>query len=421
MNYFDVVIIGASASGLMCAIEAGKRGRKVIIFDHANKAGKKIRISGGGRCNFSNYDVDADYYLSENPHFCKSALAQYQYYDFLSLLAEYKIPWHEREHGQLFCDRSANDIIQMLLSECKKQAIQIQLDTSIDHLTPIMSQGKNTQKGDNSRFTIMTHSLLCLKKQSLPEQSQSYQCQSLVIATGGLSVSKMGASDFGLSVAKRLGLNVIQTRAGLVPLIYSQKDRNKYQPLAGIALVAEVMYQGQSFKENLLFTHKGLSGPVILQISSYWQIEKSQMGECLQINLLPELDLHDWLLEQQKQHPKVLIKNILARKMPKRLVDCFCHIHQLDKIINYYHGAALESIIDVFQHWHFWPDGTEGYRVAEVTVGGVDTDELSSKTLQSKKIAGLFFVGEVVDVTGHLGGYNFQWAWSSGYAAGQSV
>lgn len=409
MTYFDVLIIGASASGLMCAIEAGKRGRKVIVLDHAAKAGKKIRISGGGRCNFTNYDISAGNYLSENQHFCKSALSRYQYYDFLALLAEYQIPWHERDHGQLFCDRSANDIVQMLLSECKKYAVTIHLDAHIEHVF------KSTVKSNTENA--------CSSKDEFSVNSSTghYRAGSVVVATGGLSVSKMGASDFGLRLAKQFGLNIIATRPGLVPLIYSSKDRKKYTQLSGIAVESEISYGGKCFKENLLFTHKGISGPAVLQISSYWKVENNHTGESLIIKLLPELDLYSWLLEHQIQQPKTLVKNLLSRKIPRRLAECLCHIHAFDKPVNQYNSSELKAISDAFQDWHFWPDGTEGYRVAEVTVGGVDSNELSSKTMQTKKVKGLYFIGEVVDVTGHLGGYNFQWAWSSGYTAGQFV
>ncbi|MCP3848807.1 MAG: NAD(P)/FAD-dependent oxidoreductase [Gammaproteobacteria bacterium] len=403
MTNFDVLIIGASASGLMCAIEAAKRGRKVIVLDHAAKAGKKIRISGGGKCNFTNYDVTASHYLSENKHFCKSALAQYQYYDFLTLLAEYEIPWHEREHGQLFCDRSANDIMQMLLAECEKNNVIIQLNTQI----------KSVIKEPEDHLFIV-HS-------SQGSASQKNSASALVIATGGLSVSKMGASDFGLHLAEQFDLKIIPTRPGLVPLTYNSKDSLRYKSLSGIALPAELSYAGISFKENLLFTHKGISGPVALQISSYWKAEDSVKGDCIKVNLLPELALYEWLQEQQIQQPKGLVKNVLANKLTKRLAECFCQVHDFNKPINQYNHAELKKIANTFQNWHFWPDGTEGYRVAEVTVGGVDTHELSSKTMEVKKVEGLYFIGEVVDVTGHLGGYNFQWAWSSGYVAGQYV
>jgi len=399
MIEIDVLIIGASASGLMCAIEAGKRGRTVLVLDHASKAGKKIRISGGGRCNFSNYDVSAENYLSRNPHFCKSALSRYQYYDFLALMADYNIPWHERQHGQLFCDRSANDIVQMLLAECKKVSVQIQLNTQIESVTNDPAE----------HFYI---------KASSGNTAFQFQANSLVIATGGLSVAKMGASDFGLRIARQFALNIIPTRAGLVPFTYSAKDSKRYKQLAGIALEAELTYGGQIFKENLLFTHKGISGPVVLQISSYWQAETVQS---IHIKLLPKLDLYQWLSVQKTAQANLLVKNILAQKIPRRLVDFFCAIHNIDKAIKQYNSQELQKITDVFQNWQFWPDGTEGYRVAEVTVGGVDTNDLSSKTMQANNTRGLYFIGEVVDVTGHLGGYNFQWAWASAYSAGQFV
>ncbi len=396
MIHFDVLIIGASASGLMCAIEAGKRGRKVVVLDHADKAGKKIRISGGGRCNFSNYDVNSYNYLSDNIHFCKSALSQYHYYDFLNLLADYQIPWHEREHGQLFCERSANDIVQMLLAECEKYAVAIHLHSKIHHI-----EKKTAEK----QFTINT-------------STGYYCCESLVIASGGLSVSRMGASDFGLQTAKQFALNVIPTRPGLVPLSYSNKDLLRYKQLSGIAVQAELSYAGHYFRENLLFTHKGISGPVVLQISSYWQAQNRQP---VMIKLLPEFDLYEWLLRQKHQQGKVLIKNLLAQKLPKRLAECICSIFNVTKITRQYSDHELKKIAEHFQQWPFWPAGTEGYRVAEVTIGGVDTGDLSSKTMQAKNINGLYFIGEVVDVSGHLGGYNFQWAWASGFTAGQYV
>ena len=402
MKHCDVLIIGASASGLMCAIEAGKRGRQVIVLDHAAKAGKKIRIAGGGRCNFSNYNVSAENFLSENKHFCKSALSRYQYYDFLALVGDYQIPWHERDHGQLFCDRSANDIVQMLLSECQKYLVTIQLNCHIDSVSQTNVDKKN------SAFMVKT-------------STGVYDSASLVIATGGLSVSKMGASDFGLRMARQFGLHIIPTRPGLVPLTYNTRDNKKYKQLAGIALEAEISYGNQVFKENLLFTHKGISGPAVLQISSYWRVEDSQSGKSILIKLLPDMDLYEWLLEQQLQQPKTLLKNILSQKIPKRLVESFCPLNQMDKPVNQYNLAGLKTIANIFQDWHFWPDATEGYRVAEVTVGGIDTNDLSSRTMQAKNVDGLYFIGEVVDVTGHLGGYNFQWAWSSGYAAGQFV
>ena len=398
MKLFDVIIIGASAAGLMCAIEAAKRGRKVLLVDHAEKVAKKIRISGGGKCNFSNYQISADNYISENPHFSKSALSRYQYYDFLALMAEYQIPWHEREHGQLFCDRSANDIVQMLMTECHRYAVTIQLNCHI----------KTLEKSTESQFVLMT-------------SKGDYSAESLVIATGGLSVSKMGASDFGLRIARQFHLNCITTQPGLVPLSYNEKDKRKLQSLSGIAIMSEVSYAGQNFIENVLFTHKGLSGPAILQISSYWTRHNKSLVEPIHIKLLSAFDLYDWLLKQQEQQSNVMLKNILGQQFPKRLVEVFTQDELMNMPIKQYHHDVLKSISELFQSWHFWPAGTEGYRVAEVTIGGVDSNELSSKTMQVKKVSGLYFIGEVVDVTGHLGGYNFQWAWSSGFSAGQYV
>ena len=398
MKLFEVIIIGASAAGLMCAIEAAKRGRKVLVLDHAEKAAKKIRISGGGKCNFSNYDVSAANYLSENKHFAKSALSRYQYYDFLALMEEYQIPWHERDHGQLFCDRSANDIVQMLLAECERYGAEILLNCQIQQL----------EKNIDGDFSLTT-------------SIKNYSAESLVIASGGLSVSKMGASDFGLRIARQFSLNCIATQPGLVPLTYNVKDKNKYQSLSGIAVSAEVSFAGQRFMENVLFTHKGISGPAVLQISSYWTAQNKNLIEPIIIKLLADMDLKQWLLEQQEQQSNVMLKNILAQQLPKRLVDIFAHSHSIDRPIKQYQSEALGLIAGLFQQWQFWPDGTEGYRVAEVTIGGVDTHELSSKTLETKKVAGLYFIGEVLDVTGHLGGYNFQWAWASGFTAGQYV
>ncbi len=402
MKLFDVIIIGASASGLMCAIEAARRGRNVIVLDHAAKAGKKIRISGGGRCNFTNYNISSENYLSNNKHFCKSALSRYQYYDFLALITEYQIPWHEREHGQLFCDRSANDIVQMLLSECQRYKVSIQLNCQLQAIKKI----HNDTADDDF---LLTSSI------------GDYGCRSLVIATGGLSVVKMGASDFGLRIARQFNLNIIATQPGLVPLSYSAKDSKKYKPLSGIAVKCEISFADRSFVENLLFTHKGISGPAVLQISSYWMTQREQKPESIKIKLLADIDLYEWLLEQQSEQPNMMLKNILANLFPKRLVECFCQQYEVNHSIKQYNNETLKSVSELFQNWHFWPDGTEGYRVAEVTLGGVDTNELSSRTMQAKKVPGLYFIGEVVDVTGQLGGYNFQWAWSSGFAAGQFV
>lgn len=364
------------------------------MLDHATKAAKKVRISGGGKCNFSNYYISADNYLSQNPHFCKSALSRYQYFDFLALLAEYDIPWHERDHGQLFCDRSAMDIVELLLAECHRYNINIILNS---HIETVQKDSENTM------FIVKS-------------SSGSYYSESLVIASGGLSVAKMGASDFGLKIARQFGLNIIPTHPGLVPFSYNNKDLSQLKCLSGIALKASISINNKNFKENLLFTHKGISGPVVLQISSYWQ-----KGDAVSICLLPNRALFEWLKEQQQQQPDTQLKSLLSSCYPRRLVAVFCRKITINRPIKQFNINELECVSKLFQSWVFRPAGTEGYRVAEVTVGGVDTNELSSKTMQARKTAGLYFIGEVVDVTGHLGGYNFQWAWASGYCAGQYV
>jgi len=389
----DVLIIGASASGLMCAVEAGKRGRKVLVLDHANKAGKKILMSGGGRCNFTNYEVDASNYLSHNPHFCKSAISRYTQWDFLALIDKYQIPFHERDHGQLFCNESAKDILDMLLDECEKAAVEIRLNCDI----------KQLEKSKDGHFSVET-------------SRGHFQTESLIIATGGLSIPKMGASPFGYKVAEQFGHPVWPTRAGLVPFTLQPEDKSILAELSGIAVDAIVQCGDTEFRENILFTHRGLSGPAILQISSYWQA-----GESININLLPELELIDFLKNAQSSHPKSRLKTILKEKLPKRLLAARLTGKQLESPLQSLSAVQFEAISQALQHWQIKPNGTEGYRTAEVTLGGVDCNELSSKTMASNKTPNLYFIGEVVDVTGWLGGYNFQWAWSSGWSAGQVV
>jgi len=393
MKNVDVVIIGAGASGLMCAIEAGKRGRKVLLLDHANKAGKKILMSGGGRCNFTNYSVEAENYLSNNVHFCKSALSRFTQWDFLALIQHYAIPYHEREQGQLFCNESARDIVNMLLTEADKAGVTIQLNTEI----------KTLEKSRESGFIVST------KKQKI-------HCQSVVIATGGLSIPKIGATPFGYKVAEQFGIKVIKTRAGLVPFTLQREDKDKYSTLSGLALWATIGNSRQSFTENLLFTHRGLSGPVVLQMSSYWQA-----GETLTINLLPQINLQKKLLSAQKEKSKLKVKNYLAQWIAKSLVSIFLAEELHDLIISDLSHQQIASIVTQFQQWRIKPNGTEGYRTAEVTLGGVDCHAISSKSFVANQVAGLYFVGEVLDVTGWLGGYNFQWAWASGWCAGQYV
>lgn len=389
----DVLIIGAGASGLFCAIEASKRGRKVCVIDHANKAGKKILMSGGGRCNFTNYTVDADNYISHNPHFCKSALKRFNQWDFLALVQRYQIPFHERLHGQLFCDHSAKDILHMLLAECQRYAVSISLQCSVLAVTA----------DDGGGFRVQTGLGV-------------WRCQSLVIATGGLSIPKMGATPLGYQIAEQLGIKVWPTRAGLVPLTLQPADKDIFATLSGIAVPCEVSVQNSRFKENLLFTHRGLSGPVILQISSYWQA-----GEALLINCLPDLPLLKLLKQQRGQGSKLKLKTWLAEYLPKRLLQALLPEQLLELALVDCSDKQFQLVVNHIQAWQIKPNGSEGYRTAEVTVGGVDCDALSSKTLESKKHPGLYFIGEVVDVTGWLGGYNFQWAWSSGWCAGQYV
>ena len=394
MQHWDVVVIGAGAAGLMCAIEAGKRGQQVLVLDHAKQAGQKIRISGGGRCNFTNLDIQPENYLCHNPHFVKSALCRYSQWDFITLMDNYKIAWHEREHGQLFCDNNAKQLVTMLLKECELAGVTIQLHSKIGELSK-QAQGF----------------MLQLEKTSI-------QCRSLVVATGGLSMPKLGASPFGLKLAQQFDLKLQATRAGLVPLTLQPELKDKTATLSGISLpVIATSNDGTQFKEQLLFTHRGLSGPAILQISSYWQA-----GETIELNLLPDLDISEWLNTTTQEHANLSLKNALTRLLPKRFIELLIEIDALpDKSLKQLNHQDIKNIHASLHHWQINPGGTEGYRTAEVTLGGVDTDELSSKTMEAKKVKGLYFIGEVMDVSGHLGGYNFQWAWSSGWAAGQVV
>ncbi len=389
----DVLVIGASAAGLMCAIEAGKRGRKVIVLDHANKPGKKILMSGGGRCNFTNTDVNASNFISHNPHFCKSALSRYTQWDFIALVNDHNIAYHERDLGKLFCDDSARDILDMLLSECKKASIDIHLNCNIRQIT----------KNGNSAFDVET-------------SLGSIQATSLVVATGGLSIPKMCASPLGYQIAEQFGHHIWKTRAGLVPFTLQPHDKTLLSELSGISVNCNVSNEHIQFKENILFTHRGLSGPAILQISSYWQA-----GEIININLLPELDVADFIKTQQSKHPNSRLKTALSEVLPKRLLPTLLGQEIIDKPLQELSQVLIGKIAQQLEQWQIKPNGTEGYRTAEVTLGGVDCDELSSKTMESKRITGLYFIGEVVDVTGWLGGYNFQWAWSSGWCAGQVV
>ncbi|WP_318515800.1 BaiN/RdsA family NAD(P)/FAD-dependent oxidoreductase [Photobacterium leiognathi] len=393
-NKYDVVIIGAGAAGLMCAAEAGKRGRSVLVVDHGKKPGRKILISGGGRCNFTNMDVAANNYVCRNPHFVKSALSQYTQWDFIGVVCQHGIDYEERDHGQLFCLDSAKDIVQMLLAECDMPNIAQRYQVDVHSI-------EKTESG----FTLGLN-------------TDTVSCESLVVATGGLSMPKLGATPFGYQIAEQFGLKMIPTTAGLVPFTLHVEDKEALADLSGIAVPAVVETEdGTSFKENLLFTHRGLSGPVILQVSSYWK-----PGQKITADLLPHLTLADTLNEMREAHPNQSLKNSLSRLLPKRLIEALIERGDVeDKPLKQLNHKELALLSEYFHQWQIAPNGTEGYRTAEVTLGGVDTDELSSKTMEAKKVKGLFFAGEVMDVSGWLGGYNFQWAWSSGYVAGQYV
>ncbi|KHT46881.1 NAD(P)/FAD-dependent oxidoreductase [Vibrio sinaloensis] len=393
---FDVVIIGAGAAGLMCAAEAGKRGRSVLLLDHAKKPGRKILIAGGGRCNFTNYDVTAKHYLCQNPHFVKSALAQYTNWDFISMIYKHGIEFEERDHGQLFCvgDYNSKDIVKMLLAECQLSSVEQRYQQDIHHI-------EQTESGFE-----------------LHANTSVIECQSLVVATGGLSMPKLGATPFGYKIAEQFGLSIVPTTAGLVPFTLHKEDKEDFAELSGIAIPVELTAENNTvFKEALLFTHRGLSGPSVLQISSYWK-----PGETVTINLVPDVDMDELLSQNLEKHPNQSLKNTLAKVLPKRLVEVLIERKVLeDKPLKQFGVNQLKAISQTLQQWQIVPNGTEGYRTAEVTLGGVNTDHISSKTMECKQVKGLYFIGEVMDVTGWLGGYNFQWCWSSGFVAGQWV
>ena len=387
---YDVIVIGAGAAGMMSAIEAGKRGRKVLLVDHAKKLGEKIRISGGGRCNFTNINTNPNKFISNNPKFVISALSQYTQNDFINLIKKHNIKFHEKKLGQLFCDQSAQQIIDMLLIECQTANVIIMKETIITKV----------DKQDDEYFIAVGN--------------DKYLCNSLIIATGGLSVPKIGASKFGYDIAKKFNMSIVETLPALVPLTFNEKILEMCKDLSGLSLEAVVFFNKAFFQEGMLFTHRGLSGPSILQISSYWKL-----GDNIKINLCPKFDIFQILECEKKSNPKQDVTNIIAKILPKRLASIVCKENNVDGNISELSNKLLKKLSDSINSWIISPTGSEGYRTAEVTLGGVDTNEISSKTMMSKKNQGLFFIGEVVDVTGHLGGYNFQWAWSSGFVAGQ--
>ncbi len=387
---YNVIIIGAGAAGLMSAIEAGKRGRKVLLVDHSKKIGEKIRISGGGRCNFTNINSEPSKFISKNPKFIISALSQYTQNDFIKLIKKHNIKFHEKKLGQLFCDESAQQIIDMLLLECRLANVTLKKEIIITDID---------KQGDQYTVTVA---------------SDKYFCDSLVVATGGLSIPKIGASKFGYEIAKKFNLNIIEPLPALVPLTFSEKILSICKELSGLSLEALVSFNKAFFKEGMLFTHRGLSGPSILQISSYWKL-----GSNIKINLSPKLDIFKILEGKKTSSPKQDISIIISEILPKRLAYIICKENGVSGNICELSNEVLKRLGNSINSWIITPTGSEGYRTAEVTLGGIDTNEISSKTMMSIKNPGLFFIGEVVDVTGHLGGYNFQWAWSSGFVAGQ--
>ncbi|EPF6608852.1 NAD(P)/FAD-dependent oxidoreductase [Klebsiella aerogenes] len=394
MERFDAIVIGAGAAGMFCAAQAGQLGCRVLLLDNGKKPGRKILMSGGGRCNFTNMYVEPAAYLSQNPHFCKSALARYTQWDFIELVGKYGIAWHEKTLGQLFCDDSAEQIVNLLLSECEKGGVQIRLRSEI----------LSVERDEQGYRLQVNGETLAAKK--------------LVIASGGLSMPGLGASPFGYKVAEQFGLKVLPTRAGLVPFTLHKPLLEQLQVLSGVSVPATITAEnGTLFRENLLFTHRGLSGPAVLQISSYWQ-----PGEFVTVNLLPDCDLEAFLNEQRGDHPNQSLKNTLAMQLPKRLVECLQQLGQIpDVTLKQLNVRDQQALVETLTAWRVQPNGTEGYRTAEVTLGGVDTNELSSRTMEARKAPGLYFIGEVMDVTGWLGGYNFQWAWSSAWACAQAL
>jgi predicted Rossmann fold flavoprotein len=388
-RYFDVIVLGGGAAGLMCAIEAGKRGRKVLLIERNDRLGRKILISGGGRCNFTNVDAGPDNYLSTNPDFCRSALARYTPADFVALVEQHGIAYHEKKLGQLFCDGSARQIVDMLEAECALAGVEIVLGCDVDEVRRGEAFGLETNYG-------------------------AFAGRSLVIATGGLSIAKLGATDFGYRIAKQFDLAVVEPRPGLVPLTFDGDELSMFSSLAGVSVDAVVRIGRQSFRENVLFTHRGLSGPAILQASSYWR-----PGQALTIDLLPSKRAHD-LLEAHRTEARDL-PAILGDQLPRRFAQAWAELYDLSRPVGEMSDRELELAAQRLEGWQVWPTGSEGFAKAEVTVGGVDTRELSSQTMEARKVPGLFFIGEAVDVTGWLGGYNFQWAWASGAAAGRAV
>ena len=410
---YDVIILGAGASGLLCAFTAAQRGRRVLLLEKANKVGKKILMSGGGKCNFTNHFVEADNFISANPHFCKAALKRYSQWDFIAMVERHSIEIEERKHNQQFCKNSAKDILTMLLDECALAGVEIKTHCVISNINTMEMKGhsaKHQHKDDRGRYRItVNHDHISVK----------LTCHSLVIATGALSLPSLGGSGIGYDIAKQFDLKLTKRRAGLVPFMFTDNVKGMCERLSGLAMEVEITCKAQTFTENLLFTHRGISGPVVLQISNYWQ-----PGDEININLLPNFNVAEWLVTAKHKEGKGLLRSLLTKKMAKSLVvelQALWWPDNSDTPLAGFTDKQLMSIANNIKNWQVKPSATEGYRTAEVTLGGIDTDGISSKTMEAKQQPGLFFIGEVLDVTGHLGGFNFQWAWSSGYSAGLVV
>jgi len=401
VNAFDVIVIGAGAAGMMCAMTAGARGRRVLLLDHADAPGKKILISGGGRCNFTNLCTEPENFLSGNPHFCKSALARYTQHDFIALIDKYGIAWHEKTLGQLFCDGSAKAVVAMLLAECDGAGVDLRLNHRITDINRPEIDSQET--GSQNRFRVAT-------------DKGDFTAESVVLASGGLSIPKMGATGFAHDVARRFGLKLSDIRPGLVPLTFAIDELDLMRGLSGVSLDCIATAGRASFPEAMLFTHRGLSGPAILQISSYWRD-----GAEIALNMLPECDAAALLVDAKRDRPRVEGKTVLSDLVPSRLAASLAEKHLPVRPVGEMPDKALIALGTLINHWVLRPAGSEGYAKAEVTLGGIDTDGLSSKTMEFKTVPGLFAIGEAVDVTGWLGGYNFQWAWSSGFAAGEAA
>lgn len=392
MEQYDVVIIGAGASGLMCAATAGYRGRSVLVLEHTAKIGRKILMSGGGRCNFTNMHNTPANFISENPHFCKSALSRYKAQDFIDLVDRHGVEYHEKTLGQLFCNESSKEILQILLTECEWAGNEIRTNVTVNKITP-----------KEAAYILQT-------------STGQIQAESVVVATGGLSIPNGGATSFAYEIAEQYDLKILSRTAALVPFTLQPKEKELLKELSGVSHRIRATIGKTSFVENMLFTHRGLSGPAILQISSYWQ-----PGGDVEIDLFPDFDLLSWLKEQRESRPKAEITTVMAQQMSKRMSQILCQLFGFSGIMGNQSNKELDAINTAFRQWKVKPSGTEGYRTAEVTLGGIDTNEINQKTMETKNSPGLYFIGECLDVTGHLGGHNFQWAWASGFAAGQVV